>query len=67
MIVFVNDQPRELESHVNLSQLVGMLGLTDAKGQALALNNRVIPRSKFEETSLHEGDQILIIQATQGG
>ena len=67
MIVLVNDQPRELEAGVNLSQLIGILGLTDAKGQAWALNNRVIPRSKFKETKLHEGDQILIIQATQGG
>ena len=67
MIVLVNDQPRELEAGVNLSQLIGILGLTDVKGQAFALNNHVIPRSKFDETKLHEGDRILIIQATQGG
>lgn len=67
MIVLVNDQPKELESGINLWQLIGILGLADAKGQAFALNNRVIPRSEFEGTSLHEGDRILIIQATQGG
>jgi sulfur carrier protein len=67
MIVLVNDQPKELESGINLWQLIGILGLADAKGHALALNDRVIPRSKLEETSLHEGDRILIIQATQGG
>jgi len=38
-----------------------------SKGIAVALNNRVVPREKWLETTLQDGDTILIISATQGG
>jgi sulfur carrier protein len=37
------------------------------KGIALAVNNEVIPKSKWEQFSLQNGDSILAISATQGG
>ncbi len=37
------------------------------RGVALAVNNRVIPRAAWEETSLAEGDKVTIIKAAFGG
>ncbi len=37
------------------------------KGIAVALNNQVVPREKWEETTVDENDTVLIIIASQGG
>lgn len=36
-------------------------------GIAAALNDRVIPRTQWEQTTLSEGDRIEIVTAVQGG
>ncbi|MFD1603823.1 sulfur carrier protein ThiS [Flavobacterium artemisiae] len=36
-------------------------------GIAVAINNTVVPKTKWNEYLLHETDDILIISATQGG
>jgi sulfur carrier protein len=41
--------------------------LINKKGIAIAVNEYVIPKNKWETTSLNEGDKITIIQATAGG
>jgi sulfur carrier protein len=37
------------------------------RGVALAVNDKVIPKSKWEQCILKDGDRILAIEATQGG
>ncbi|MBR6196765.1 MAG: sulfur carrier protein ThiS [Bacteroidaceae bacterium] len=37
------------------------------KGVALAINNRMVPRTDWELTTLQENDNIVIIKATCGG
>lgn len=37
------------------------------EGIAVAINSSVISRANWETTELHEGDNLLIINATQGG
>ena len=37
------------------------------RGVALAVNNRVVPRTAWEETALNEGDNVTIIKAAFGG
>jgi sulfur carrier protein len=37
------------------------------KGIALAVNDSVVPKSKWAECSLQSGDKVLIVEATQGG
>jgi len=39
----------------------------DARGVAVALNGRVIPRPAWAETSLRDGDRVEIVRAMQGG
>jgi sulfur carrier protein len=53
--------------HTTLTQLLSGLGLCAARGVAVAINDAVVPRSSWEDQRLAEGDQLLVIQATQGG
>ncbi|AFR36181.1 hypothetical protein B739_1589 [Riemerella anatipestifer RA-CH-1] len=47
-------------------QLVTLKNIA-TRGIAIAVNQKVITRSKWEECTLKDGDTILIIKATQGG
>jgi sulfur carrier protein len=37
------------------------------KGIALAVNDKIVPKSKWDSCSLQSGDRILAVKATQGG
>ena len=40
---------------------------TDDKGKAVAVNNRVVPRTSWGEHRLSDGDNVTIITAAYGG
>lgn len=65
MQVFINNQPTQTQANT-LQQLAIELVLP-AKGVAVAISNRMIPRSEWEQTSLTEGANIVIIKAACGG
>ncbi len=65
MKITVNNQERDTQS-VNLLQLAAELSLP-AQGVAMAMNNRMIPRTSWADTPLAEGASIVIIQAACGG
>ncbi len=67
MIVFLNQKACELNDNNSLFDLLLTQDLANKKGIAVALNNRVIPRAKWNETILVENDKIVVITATQGG
>lgn len=67
MEVFVNDQKHTVEANCNLAQLFNYLEVQTPGGIAVALNNAVVPRAKWDKQDLKNGDKILIIKATQGG
>jgi sulfur carrier protein len=65
MRVIVNGEPREiLSSHVD-----ALLGELEYEGThfAIAVNYDVLPRAKWAETPLRNGDEIEIITPRQGG
>ncbi len=67
MNVHVNGSPREL-STPSLLDLLASEGIApDARGVAVAVNDRVVTRSKWHEHALTEGDRVEIVRATQGG
>lgn len=49
-----------------LAELIAERGI-DTAGVALALGQRVVPRSQWETTPLPEGATVTVIRATQGG
>ncbi|WBV54976.1 sulfur carrier protein ThiS [Chryseobacterium daecheongense] len=51
----------------NLEALMALEAPGRKKGIAVALNNRIIPISSWQNTVLQDQDSILIITATQGG
>lgn len=55
------------ESPVTLSQVLEHLSIPSARGVAVALNDRVIPKSTWDKTPVHSSDRLEVIRATQGG
>ena len=67
MTVRVNDKPLAVPDTTTLGQLLDQLGLAGRNGVAIAVNDVVAPRSGWPARRLADGDQVLVIQATQGG
>jgi sulfur carrier protein len=65
MRVIVNGEQREIAS----SRVDALLGELEYQGThfAIALNYDVLPRSRWAETALKNGDEIEIITPRQGG
>lgn len=68
MNVFINGNTAELPSESGITDALNLQGIDpDHKGVAVAVNNRVVSREKWDSFTLNENDNILIIKATQGG
>lgn len=65
--VNVNDRLHALPDGTTLTQLLDRLGLGAGPGVAVAVNDAIVPRSAWLTRRLADGDQVLLIQATQGG
>lgn len=64
--VSVNGEPRRVAEGLALDQLVTTL-TTAPSGVAAALNEDVVPRSRWAATPLAEGDRVEVLTAVQGG
>ena len=67
MKVTINNEQYTFNENISLEDAVSSLELKETKGIALALNEQIIPRSKWNETILNNEDKILIIGAVAGG
>lgn len=65
MQVFVNNKEVSTEA-AHLKEMVEELGLP-AVGVAVAVDNKMVPRTKWEEFPLHEGAHLTVIKAACGG
>lgn len=65
MKVLVNNKETELNGST-VADLVRKLALPE-KGVAIALQNRIVPRTQWEQQPLQEGDSLVIIKAACGG
>jgi sulfur carrier protein len=66
MQLTINGKNEHIENAQALADVLQHLQLT-ADGVAIALNDTVVPRAKWESTPLRDGDHIEIIHAVQGG
>lgn len=64
-IVF-NNKPIELESDTSLQEFIDKNGMIPTN-IAIAVNNSVVPKEKWENTIINDGDTLLIIKAYYGG
>ena len=68
MELTINHQKKVFnEAPPSLEALLQLEGAASSKGIAVALNNRVIPKTEWAAQPLQENDTVLIITATQGG
>jgi len=61
----VNGELKEINA-ATLDQWVAA-EFSNAKGIAIAVNDKVVPSSKWDSHALKDGDKILVVEATQGG
>ncbi|MEJ5256551.1 MAG: sulfur carrier protein ThiS [Acidimicrobiales bacterium] len=66
MKIVLNGHPHEVPEGTTVAALVAGLARTP-RGVAVALNEEVVPRSTWSETSLCAGDRVEVLGAAQGG
>jgi sulfur carrier protein len=66
MKVQVNNKEVEMTPASTLTQLAAQLELP-VQGIAIAVNNKMIPRSEWEKFALQENDNLVVIKAACGG
>ena len=66
MKLLVNNKETELTAGNTVADLARQLGLPP-QGVAVALHNRMVPRTQWEEQTLQPGDKLVIIKAACGG
>ncbi|MPZ45217.1 MAG: sulfur carrier protein ThiS [Betaproteobacteria bacterium] len=62
----INGEPRRFDAPLKVDALLGVLELT-GKRVALERNGDIVPRSRFGEQWLADGDRIEIVVAVGGG
>lgn len=64
--LWVNEKSIEIENDFNILQLLHQIK-SPQDGIAVAVNNTIISKNSWATKMFHENDNVLIIQATQGG
>jgi sulfur carrier protein len=64
--ITVNGERREFNGPLNCADLLARLELT-GKRVALERNGEIVPRSRFPQQTLDEGDTLEIVVAVGGG
>lgn len=73
MIVTVNGTRRELPADATVASVLELFTDTGyppaaaPRGVAVALDNEVVPHSRWSETPLREGARVEVLAAIQGG
>ncbi len=67
MNVVVNNENKTLSDQATLINLLSELSLSEGKGIAVAVNNKVVIKQSWGSKILNDQDKITIIKATQGG
>jgi thiamine biosynthesis protein ThiS len=66
MKLIINGEKREILKSQTLEELVLELNI-QAPNFAMALNQQVIPKSKYTTTPIQENDEVEIVHAVGGG
>jgi len=67
MKVFINQESHTVPSGATLLDALRINKLEEQRGIAVAVNQRIISRTGWDDCKLQESDTVTIIQATQGG
>ena len=67
MELLVNNKKYNFESNITIDVLLKNVYYNNPKGIAVAINNKVVPKSEWGKHVLQDRDKVLIIRAVQGG
>lgn len=67
MEVIVNGKAVQLSEQDGIEQVLLMHAIATTRGLAVAINDEVVPKTKWNDTKLKPNDRMTIIRATQGG
>jgi sulfur carrier protein len=66
--IWVNGEKRELSVGATVADAVEASGAApDGRGMAVALDGEVVPRDRWQETEVADGQRVEVVQAVQGG
>jgi sulfur carrier protein len=66
VIVTLNGESREVQDGVTIAALVDLLG-GGRRGVAVALSGEVVPRARWDDIQVTDGDRVEVVAAIQGG
>jgi thiamine biosynthesis protein ThiS len=66
MQLCINGEQKNYTSATTLLQLIGEIGMK-ADRVAVELNREIVPRARWDETVLQDGDQLEIVHFVGGG
>ena len=66
MEIFINRTPVQVDPYTTLAQAMSTQGL-DGPGVAVAIDQRVVPRSEWNSLHLEAGTRLTVIRAVCGG
>jgi sulfur carrier protein len=66
--VTLNGERQQLPTDATLEAAVEAAGVpADGRGVAVALDGEVVPRGEWATTVVHEGQEVEVLRAVQGG
>ena len=66
MKVYINQNETEVPEDITVQELLDRQQ-TAAEGTAMAIDNKLVPKSEWSNRTLADGDKITLIRATFGG
>jgi sulfur carrier protein len=67
MKVFLNNVEHEVSTETTISRFLQEIKMKNLKGTALAVNGEIVPADQWQHTLIKDQDQVLMIEAVQGG
>ena len=65
--LIINGEVKEIKARTANELLIALRLPEDGRGIAIAINDAVISKSRWNDHELQDGDRIEIVRATQGG
>ena len=66
MKIYINQKEIEVQDSISVKELLDMQQIS-IEGTAIAIDNKLVPKTEWNDRILTEGNKITIIRATFGG
>ena len=66
MKIYINQKEIEVQDNISVKELLDMQQIA-IEGTAIAIDNKLVPKTEWNDRILTDGNKITIIRATFGG